>query len=94
MIPNIYYYIYIYINYIGANLSKDVRKKIKVAQKNEKEKRKKLYGLLFCGPSNPCTAKDGNGAGSDRMKSMCTRTRNPKSKPETKPNTDSGDNSS
>jgi len=44
MIPNVYYfkYIYIYINYIGANLSKDVRKKIEVAQKNEKEKRKKI----------------------------------------------------
>ena len=42
MTPNIYYSKYIHISYIGANLSKDVRKeKMEVAQKkNEKEKRK------------------------------------------------------
>jgi len=36
IIPNIYYSKYIDINCIGANLSKDVRKEIEVAKKNEK----------------------------------------------------------
>jgi len=38
--------------------------------------------------------KDGNGADSDRVKSMCFQTQNPKSKSETAPNIDSDDNPS
>ena len=45
--------IYIYINYIGANLLKYVRKKIKVAKKIKKKREKKLYRLLFSGPIKP-----------------------------------------
>jgi hypothetical protein len=42
----------------------------------------------------PPPPKDGNGAGSDRVESPCTQNRNPKSKPESAPNTKSGRNSS
>ena len=38
--------------------------------------------------------KDGNGSGSDRVESPCTQNRNPKSKPESAPKTDSGGNPS
>jgi len=37
-------------------------------------------------------SKDGNGSGLDRVESPCTQNRNPKSKPETKTETDSGEN--
>ena len=39
-------------------------------------------------------AKDGNGSGSHRVESPCTQNRNPKSKPESAPKTDSGGNPS
>jgi len=43
---------------VGANLSKDIRKKkIEVTKKrNEKEKKTNYMGLLFSGPSNQRTA--------------------------------------
>ena len=45
-------------------------------------------------PLIPLVPKDGNGSGSDRVESPCTQNRNPKSKPESAPKTDSGGNPS
>jgi len=44
--------------------------------------------------STKSNSKDGNGSGSDRVESPCTQNRNPKSKPESAPKTDSGGNPS
>ena len=64
---------------------------------NQTDQEHKFLLLLLRSFMRTCCrsgSKDGNGANSDRMKSLYTRTRNPKSKPETTPNTDSGDNPS
>jgi hypothetical protein len=48
MIRNIYYIKYIDINYRGANLSKDVkRKKMEVAQKKEMKNKREKNGWAF-----------------------------------------------
>jgi hypothetical protein len=39
------------------------------------------------------TTRDGNGSGSDRVECLGTQNQNPNLKPETDPNTDSGENS-